>query len=50
MTLDATKVKAPTTRRIVSMNNMQIRVPIDMEQIVVVEADRIIINDRVTLR
>jgi hypothetical protein len=43
--LNAAKVLPPRTRRLVTLNNIQIRVPIDMEQHIDVQDQRIIIND-----
>lgn len=47
ITLDPAKVAPPRTRRLVTDKNIQIRIPLDVEQFVTVEANRIIINDRV---
>jgi hypothetical protein len=47
ITLDATKVSRPSSRRIVTVNNIQIRVPIDVEAFIQIESQRIIINDQI---
>lgn len=48
ITLDVSSVTRPTTRKLTTSKNIQIRVPIDVSSFVKVEKDRIIINDRVT--
>jgi hypothetical protein len=50
MTLDAAKVRPPTTKRLVTVHNIQIRVPIDMVDIVEEREDQIVIHDRVEAR
>ena len=50
ITLDAAKVSPPRTRRLVTRNNIQIRIPIDMEGRVQIEEQRIIINDPLDTR
>ncbi|WP_297804151.1 nucleoid-associated protein [uncultured Brevundimonas sp.] len=45
--LDATSLRRPSVMRYVTKNNIQIRAPTDMLERVVVEDDRIIINDEV---
>lgn len=47
ITLDATKVSRPNNRRLVTVNNIQIRVPIDVEGFIQIESERIIINDKI---
>lgn len=47
ITLNAANVAAPTTRKIITRNQIQIRVPLDVNSFVTVEKDRIVINDTV---
>ncbi len=47
MTLDAGAVQPPATRRIVTKNGIQVRIPLDSEAFVDVTRDRIIITDPV---
>lgn len=47
VTLDASRVTQPRTTRYETVNGVQIRVPRGAEQVIDVQQDRIIINDRV---
>lgn len=46
VTLDPSNVRRPSSVRYMTVNQIQIRVPIDKRDFVEVEADRIIVNDR----
>lgn len=50
LSLNPAKVRPPSTRRLVTRNGIQIRIPIDMEELVDLTADAVVIRDPVVER